>query len=311
MELFQEFLNKPKYKVEATKGKSFEEFGVLLELRNPRARISRSEIKGTPYSCLGELCWYLSGSDELAPIQYYIPMYSESSDDDQTVHGAYGPRIFKMNGIINQFQNIEKLLSEKKSSRRAVMQLFDAEDLEVYHKDIPCTNTMQFVIRDEKLDMMVSMRSNDIYKGLPHDIFTFTMIQEILSLRLGVELGTYKHAVGSLHLYEDDIENASKFTQEGWSMDVSMPAIPKNNFENDLSTFLSIEKEIRTKGYKNLPKKINITKYWYDLILLLKAFYIYKNEKSIDELERIRGELDNDLYDIYLTKYINKLNNES
>ena len=41
--------------INPTKGAAKEIVGVLLELSNPRARLSRTETKGKPFSCLGEL----------------------------------------------------------------------------------------------------------------------------------------------------------------------------------------------------------------------------------------------------------------
>jgi len=58
-----------------SRGEATELTGILVELTNPRARLSRTESRGRPFSCLGELCWYLTGSDELAFIQHYIPEY--------------------------------------------------------------------------------------------------------------------------------------------------------------------------------------------------------------------------------------------
>ena len=59
--------------VSPSKGDCRELRGVLLEITNPRARLSRSESRGQAFSCLGELCWYLSGANELEFIEYYIP----------------------------------------------------------------------------------------------------------------------------------------------------------------------------------------------------------------------------------------------
>src|ERR1700693_6278348 len=87
--------------VEATKGANRELGGVLLELKNPTARLSRTESKGTVYSCLGETLWYLAGSNELDFIKYYLSRYGENSDDGQTIYGAYGPRLFKRDGKID------------------------------------------------------------------------------------------------------------------------------------------------------------------------------------------------------------------
>jgi hypothetical protein len=75
--------------VKASKGWNTELPGVLLELRNPLARLSRTETKGTVFSCLGETLWYLAKSKELDFIEYYLSGYEKFSDDKKTVHGAY------------------------------------------------------------------------------------------------------------------------------------------------------------------------------------------------------------------------------
>ena len=200
-------------RVKATKGWNRELRGVVLELRNPLARLSRTETKGTVFSCLGETLWYLAGSNKLEFILYYIRIYGNFAEADETIQGAYGPRLFAMRGHINQIDNIIKLLRRKPSSRQALIQLFNAEDLLKDYKDIPCTCSMQFFVRRGALDAVVYMRSNDAFLGLPHDVFAFTFIQELIARSLGLKLGTYKHMVGSLHLYEADrkkVENVFK-----------------------------------------------------------------------------------------------------
>lgn len=75
------------------RGPARELAGVLLELRDPRARLSRTETRGKPLSCLGELCWYLSKRNDLGFIEYYISDYADDADDG-IIHGGYGPRLF-------------------------------------------------------------------------------------------------------------------------------------------------------------------------------------------------------------------------
>jgi thymidylate synthase len=62
---------------------------ILLELRNPRARPSRTETRGKVFSCLGELLWYLSRDNRLEFIAYCIKGYEKVSQDGETVHGGY------------------------------------------------------------------------------------------------------------------------------------------------------------------------------------------------------------------------------
>ena len=131
----------------------------------------------------------LAKTNSLEFISYYLSRYQDESEDGRTVYGAYGPRLFKLRGI-NQINNIRRLL-KKRDSRRAVIQLFDAKDIAKRHKDVPCTCTMQFMVRRRRLHLLTNMRSNDAFIGLPHDIFAFTMLQEIMARSLGLELGTY------------------------------------------------------------------------------------------------------------------------
>ncbi len=180
-----------------SKGATRELLGVLLELMNPLARLSRSETRAKPFSCLGEFLWYLSRDYQLDFIRYYLPKYP--TDDAEIVPAGYGPRLFHHRGV-DQIKGVIELLRERPSSRRAVIQLFDAEDLISEREDVPCTCTLQFVVRSKRLQLAVNMRSNDAYIGLPHDVFCFTMLQELLARTLGVGVGRYYHFAMSMHL---------------------------------------------------------------------------------------------------------------
>ena len=62
--------------------------------------------------------------------------------------------------------------------------------------------------------MTVYMRSNDIWMGLPYDVFSFTCMQILLAFKLGVGIGTYTHHAASLHLYKRDYDTALDNMQE-------------------------------------------------------------------------------------------------
>ena len=266
-----------------SKGDTKELTGVLLELTNPRARLSRTETRGKPFSCLGELCWYLAGSNEEEFISYYIPTYKKYAEDG-SLFGGYGPRMFGESHS-GQVGTIINLLKQNPPTRRAVIQLFDAEDILERHEDVPCTCTLQFLIRKNALHMVTYMRSNDAYLGLPHDIFSFTMLQEILANTLAVELGVYKHAVGSLHIYDRDKRAVEQFLDEGWqSTDKSMPPMPKGNPWPAIRTLLDAESRIRrgeTVDESERGETVDeselevIDPYWADLIRLLQIFSMF------------------------------------
>jgi len=290
---------KIKSQIKPTRGEAAEFTGVLLKLTNPRSRLSRTEKKGTIFSCLGELLWYLSGSNRLDFIDYYIPKYKEFSDDGVTIYGGYGPRLFNKDGE-NQIQNVLNRLRENPDTRRAVIQLFDAKDVISKAKDIPCTCTLQFFLRDKRLDMMTSMRSNDVFWGLPHDVFAFTMLQEIMARSLNADLGNYYHAVGSLHLYEKSRTGAKQFVDEGWQTMKSMPKMPVGDPWNAIEILLQVEQDIRSN--KDIDLEIlNLDFFWKDLIRILQVFSCSKKNQNT-EISTIKNEMTTRIYHPYIEK---------
>lgn len=304
--VFQQLLNKKllhgRGRVSPTKGPNVERTGVLLNIDKPRARLSRTERKGTLFSCLGEFLWYASGTAQLDFINYYISIYEQFAEDDGRIHGGYGPRIF--GGANSQIERVIAGLRANSASRKAVIQIFEAADTERSYKDVPCTCTMQFFVRSGCLDMMTYMRSNDAFKGLPHDVFAFTMIQEIVARSLGVDLGTYKHAVGSLHLYDDDREKAKEFLSEGWQSEVLMPEMPRGDPWPSLKILLDAENDIRS-GRVVRANLEEIDPYWADLIRILQIFNYTKDTQEHAKLALIaplKRRMASSVYSVYIDK---------
>jgi thymidylate synthase len=270
--------------ITATRGTTQELIGVSLKLTLPRARLSRSETRGKAFSPFGELLWYLTRDNELSFIKEYIPQYEKESEDGKTVFGGYGPRLFSMRGI-DQIANTLNLLRDKPTSRRAVIQIFDAADISGAHKEIPCTTTLQFLARDGKLHMSTTMRSNDAYMGLPHDVFAFTMFQEIMARSLSCELGDYHHYVGSLHVYEKHYDAVDRYVSEKWQARIEMPAMPMGNPWPNLNTLLVAEALLRDR--RPLTAEVEqLDPYWRDLVRLLNVFWASDDAVIADELRK-------------------------
>jgi thymidylate synthase len=78
-------------------------------------------------------------------------------------------------------------------------------------------------VRAGKLEAITTMRSNDVILGLPYDIFLFTMLQEMMAVELELELGVYHHIVGSLHIYESDLDWSKEIVEANPTIVESMP----------------------------------------------------------------------------------------
>jgi thymidylate synthase len=274
--------------ITTSRGPARELTAVLLQLERPLARLSRSETRGRPFSSLGEFLWYLSRDNQLDFIRYYISEYDNETEDGETVYGGYGPRIFRQRGQ-DQMGNVISQLRNNPTSRRAVIQLFNAEDIERRYKEIPCTCTLQFLIRRNRLHMLTTMRSNDAYLGLPHDIFCFTMLQELVARTLGVALGPYTHFVGSLHLYEKDREETQQYLEEGVQATIAMPTMPSGDPWPAIRRVLDAEFRIR-RGEEIDADQWGVSAYWADLIRLLQV-YAARRDGSKTKIKALRAKM--------------------
>ena len=173
-------------------------------ISNPTKNVMRNRIRKLPMKyVIGEMLWYMSGNNNLSEIQKYTSAWDRMSDDGQTVNSNYGWCIRHKYGF-DQWEYVRELLRKSPETRQAVIHIKTADNKE--SKDVNCTVCLQFFIRDNKLHATVYMRSNDIWMGFPYDVFQFTCMQILMSMELGVEIGTYTHVAGSLHLYKRDLQ---------------------------------------------------------------------------------------------------------
>lgn len=291
---------KSKIRTLSTKGNARELLAVMLTLRNPLARFSGTEKRATLLTCLGETLWYFSGSNRLNVIEYYIPRYRsfiEVSRRAEIAPGAYGPRIFGAKGGVSQLAKVIEHLRNKNDTRQAVVQIFDRRD--IGKKDVPCTCTLQFMARGGQLHMMTSMRSNDAYLGLPHDVFAFTWMQEVVARSLGLGVGVYHHAVGSLHLYDRDERDAREYLEEGWQEGkLAMPPMPAGNPWPSVKWLLAEEQSIRMDSARSSGSP-TIDPYWSDLARLLRVHKLLKT-KSLREIVRLKNAMSTPVYDAFI-----------
>lgn len=154
---------------------------------------------------IAEWLWIAAGLEDVATIAQYNSIMKNFSDDGQILSGAYGPRIkVQMNYIL------EKL--KLPDSRQAVATIWTSSPAE--SKDIPCTISLQWFVRNRFLHCTVNMRSSDLWLGLPYDYFTFSQLTNQIGSTLGIPIGTITMNLASSHLYEENWEKGSKCCYE-------------------------------------------------------------------------------------------------
>ena len=107
-------------------------------------------------------------------------------------------------------------LKRNRESRRAVISIRENE-IDSRSNDPSCMQSLQFFIRNSKLDCMVLFRSNDLPEAFFFNAFGLIKLQERIAGKLGVGIGTYTHRSNSMHCYEKDfplLENFAKAIAE-------------------------------------------------------------------------------------------------
>ena len=160
----------------------------------------------------GEAWWILDGRNDVKSLKQYMGVIERYSDDGIRFFGAYGPK------IVDQLSYCIKTLVKDRDSRQACLTIWRQNP--PYSKDIPCTLSLQFFLREDRLYTIANMRSQDIWLGLPYDAFNFSAISFFMCLSLRnilkqptLKLGELYINAASRHIYETNYVEARKVSK--------------------------------------------------------------------------------------------------
>jgi len=149
--------------------------------------------------------WYLTGDrniSKLGEIYGKVPeIWKRMANSLGQVNSNYGYQ-WERN---DQLDSIITHLRVNPKSRRAAISIYDAKEMHKYANDTPCTYAVQFTILNNKLNMCVTMRSNDLWYGFCNDQYQFASLQELVARELDIPTGWYYHHAHNMHLYNDKI----------------------------------------------------------------------------------------------------------
>ncbi len=176
---------------------------VLTTYDRPLERVIFWSLRdANPFFHLMEALWMLGGRRDVAFPSFFVPRMAAYSDDGVTFHGAYG---FRWRHWFNfdQIKEAVQLLRDDPDTRRCVIQIWDATDLDRREsKDLPCNTQVYFSIVDGFLNMTVCNRSNDIVWGAyGANAVHFSILQEYVATAVGATVGQYHQFSNNLHAY--------------------------------------------------------------------------------------------------------------
>ena len=181
-------------------------FNVGFYITNPLANaIINKERKWNMEYAEAEFQWYLSGDRNITKLGRIYgkipPIWIKMADTNGNVLSNYGWQWQRQ----NQLKKVIQMLQDNPDTRQACISIYDCKEWESYKHDTPCTYAVQFTIVHDRLDMCVTMRSNDLWYGFCNDQYCFSQLQKMVAKRVGLPVGVYYHFAHNMHLYNDKI----------------------------------------------------------------------------------------------------------
>ena len=181
-------------------------FNVGFYITEPLANaITNKERKWNIEYAEAEFQWYLSGDRNITKLGRIYgkipPIWIKMADVNGNVLSNYGWQWQRQ----RQLTKIIRMLQDNPDTRQACISIYDGKEINDYRNDTPCTYAIQFTRVRDKLDMCVTMRSNDLWYGFCNDQYCFSELQKMIAKEVGVEVGIYYHFAHNMHLYNNKL----------------------------------------------------------------------------------------------------------
>ena len=246
------------------RGMMVKEFrNVSLILHDPTCAVIRNKRRNISVKYLkAEWFWYVMADQTKEGADYiagYAPFWNTIRNEDGSLNSNYGHYVFKpMKELIpgefptmemSQFDWVVNQLKNDADTRQAIININNPAHKKTPTKDFPCTASMQFFIREGKLESTVTMRSTDFILGFCNDIFQFSMFMqtvyhELTGVYPDLELGKLTLFTASLHVYErhwDMVDDVAS-SDTGMEIDFDTPVFTWEIFGKDAKTLEDFRK---------------------------------------------------------------------
>ena len=206
---------------------------------------------------LAELIWIMNG-DNQSWISHYNKQVLEYADDSsiKIFNAAYGYRM-KHEFRYDQFEDVIKFLNQDRYSRQAVINYRSPsqDQFKIDTKDRACNISSMFAIRDNKLDIVQTVRSHDLVWGVPYNWIHFGYITQALAEQLDVKVGSYTEMCNSMHIYQQHAQEMQRLEYgyenreiDEYMQSLEIPSIGNVDYYKLSNVAMSIRNCLRNGG---------------------------------------------------------------
>lgn len=167
--------------------------------------------KTYPKSAAAEIAWFLQGKQDASFVNKYTPFWSKFIEDIDTPNGtiqgvkaAYGYRWRNHFGV-DQIADAIEILKKDPTNRRVYVNAWDSKEdgkSDIEQLNVPCPVGFNLCIVNGRLNSSLTLRSSDVFVGLPYDIMGHAYLVAAIASSLNVEVGFISINLNHAHLYE-------------------------------------------------------------------------------------------------------------
>ena len=199
-------------------------------------------------SVLHELLWFISGNTNIKYLKDNgVNIWNEWADENGDLGPIYGKQWCNWNGV-NQLKNVIESINVDPFSRRHIVSAWNVSDLPLM-KLPPCHNFFQFNVDSKNnLDLMVNMRSCDVFLGLPFNIASYAVLLQIIAQCTNKNKGVLIFNLGNTHIYHNHFEQCDELLKR---KEFECPQLKINLEKSNIDDFVYSDFELLR--YKSHP----------------------------------------------------------
>lgn len=167
--------------------------------------------KTHPKSAAAEIAWFLQGTQDPAFIQKHAPFWDKfvetvnvDGQDKEVIKSSYG---YRWRSHFDRYQITDAIeaLKADPTNRRIYISAWDAKEDGLMTKDqlnVPCPVGFNLTIVKGRLNSSITLRSSDLFVGLPYDVMGHAYLMDAIATTLNIEVGYMGVALNHAPLYE-------------------------------------------------------------------------------------------------------------
>jgi thymidylate synthase len=172
-------------------------------------------------SIIHELLWFVSGDTNARTLQEKgVSIWDEWADESGELGPVYGAQWRRWRAAppvgvasnepieIDQLTSLVDQIRETPNSRRMVLSAWNVGELDAM-KLPPCHLLFQFNVTEGRLHCAMSMRSCDVFLGLPFNIASYALLTMMIAQVTDLQPGELIISLGDTHVYQNHFEQAA------------------------------------------------------------------------------------------------------